>query len=339
MVRLRPNEEEPELLRRDHLDDLVRRRPSSFRSRHLLAADVDELIWHVERRLALEHLAGDGVAPVARPARGREVLAAWLDRHTEQRPLRGPFEVPRQLGPAAERAHAAGPAATRRPCDEVGSTADVDGLAVPVCREGRPDPAAVRADHGDREPCGRMLDVGNAAIDIADRCGLIEGRPDELVQLPGGIDVAHPVVAVRDDPELLEGLDEDSGEVAGVACMAVADRIRDVGERPAHLALDGIGCQEGLGVHRVEVVDSVEELGFDAGVAEGPRDDVEDHRAPEAPDVDRPGRRLAVVHDLRAADAGREVVGPVLGRMASRSSTSDLGGRLPTHRGGCQLPG
>jgi hypothetical protein len=34
------------------------------------------------------------------PGRG-EVLAAWLDRHPEQRPLRGPFEVPRQLRRAA----------------------------------------------------------------------------------------------------------------------------------------------------------------------------------------------------------------------------------------------
>ena len=146
VVRARAQEEEPELLGRDDLDDLVGGRAAPLGRRHLLAADVDELVRDVERRLALEHLAGDRVAPVARPAGRREVLAARLDRHAEQRPLGGPFEVPRQLRRAAERRHPAGPAAARRPGDEVRPAFDRDRLAVPVGREGRPDPAAVRAD-------------------------------------------------------------------------------------------------------------------------------------------------------------------------------------------------
>ena len=54
------------------------------------------------------------------------------------------------------------------------------------------------------------------------------------------------------------------GVVAGVRGVAVAGLVGDVGERPAHLALDRVGRQERLGVHRVEVVDAVEERRLDA---------------------------------------------------------------------------
>ena len=72
------------------------------------------------------------------------------------------------------------------------------------------------------------------------------------------------------------------GEVAGVARVAVAGRVGDVGQRPAHLALDGVGRQERLGVHRVEVVDAVEERRLDAVGAQGAGDDVEDDRPAQA---------------------------------------------------------
>ena len=48
-------------------------------------------------------------------------------------------------------------------------------------------------------------------------------------------------------------------------------------------------------------------------IAQGADDDVEDDRAAQAPDMDRPGRRLGVVDDLRAADPGRELVSPIHG--------------------------
>jgi hypothetical protein len=62
----------------------------------------------------------------------------------------------------------------------------------------------------------------------------------------------------------------DLGMVPGVGGMAVAGLVRDVGQRPAHLALDGVRGQERLGVHRVEVVDAVEQLVSDAPRAQCP---------------------------------------------------------------------
>ena len=61
------------------------------------------------------------------------------------------------------------------------------------------------------------------------------------------------------DAEAGEDVDEDLGVVAGVRRVAVGGLVRDVGQRPAHLVLDRVGRQEGLGVHRVHVVDAVEE--------------------------------------------------------------------------------
>ena len=279
MVRPRPEEEQPHLLRRDDVDDGVGRGPGPLRRGHLLPADVQELVRDVEWWLALEHLAGDRVAPVARPAGGREVLAAGFDRHAEQRPLRRPFEVPRQLRPAAERAHPAVPATAGRPLDEVEPAVDVDRLAVPVRRECRADLAAVRADDRDRQPRVGVLDVRDAPVDLADQRGPIEGRPDEAVHLPRRVDVAHPVVTVGSDPEAVEEVDEDLGVVPGVRRVAVVDLVRDVGQRRPHVALDGIGRQQRLGVHRIHVVDAVQVGRLDAAGAEGPGDDVQDDRA------------------------------------------------------------
>ena len=101
-------------------------------------------------------------------------------------------------------------------------------------------------------------------------------------------------------PSRREGVDEEPGEVPGVGRVAVAGRVRDLGQRPAHLALDGVGRQQRLGVHRVVVVDAVEELVVEAARAQGAADGVEDDGAAEAAEVDGPRRRLRVVDDLRA---------------------------------------
>ena len=115
--------------------------------------------------------------------------------------------------------------------------------------------------------------------------------------------------------------------VARVRGVAVAGLVGDVGQRPAHLALDRVGRQERLGVHRVEVVDAVQQRRLDAVGAQRAGDDVEDDRPAQAPDVDRPRWRLRVVDDLRAADPGREFVRPV---------HADLPGTLGDARRSCR---
>src|SRR6478736_5176152 len=69
--------------------------------------------------------------------------------------------------------------------------------------------------------------------------------------------------------------------------------------------------QERLCVHRVEIVDAVEERGLDTARTERAGDHVEDDGAAEAADVDGPGRRLRVVDDLRAIHARCELIRPV----------------------------
>ena len=94
--------------------------PRPLRRAHLAAADVEELVDEVQRRLAVEDLARDRVGAVAGAAARGEVLAVRLDGDAEQAPLRRPVDVERQLRPAAERRDLAGVAAAGRPADEVG---------------------------------------------------------------------------------------------------------------------------------------------------------------------------------------------------------------------------
>ena len=180
-----PHEQEPELLGRDDLDDRVRRGAASLGRRHLLAADVEELVGDVERRLAFEHFAGDRVRSIARTAGRREVLASRFDRDAEERPLSRPLEVPGELRRAAERADPTRRAAAAGPLDEVRPALEVDPLAVPGGDDGGADLAAGRADDPERVPVLGVLDVRHPAIDVAD-----ERRPDRA---PAGCrDPPHP---------------------------------------------------------------------------------------------------------------------------------------------------
>ena len=81
------------------------------------------------------------------------------------------------------------------------------------------------------------------------------------------------------DAEAREDVDEDPRVVPGVGRVAVGDLVGDVGERSAHLGRDGVGRQEGLRVHRVEVVDAVQERRLDPVRAQRADDRVEDDRA------------------------------------------------------------
>ena len=156
-----------------------------------------------------------------------------------------------------------------------------------------------------------MLDVGDPPVQVANDLGSIERRADVAVHRPGRVDVAHPVVAVRVDAEVGEEVDEDLGVVAGIRGVAVRHLVRDVRKRDAHVAIDGIRGQQGLGIHRIEVVDAVQECRLVTGGSQGPGDHVEDHRPAQAPDVDRPRGCLGVVDDLWPRDARGQLVRPV----------------------------
>ena len=69
--------------------------------------------------------------------------------------------------------------------------------------------------------------------------------------------------------------------------MAVAGLIGDVCERPAHLVLDRVGRQKRLGVHRVEIIDPVEQRRIDLVRTKSARDRIKDDGAAEAPDMHR----------------------------------------------------
>jgi len=142
LVRPWPQEQESQLRRRNHLDDLVGRRSAAFGCRHLASVDVQELVRYVARRFSLEDFPGNGIGPIARPAGGREVLAARLDRDGEQAPLCGPLQVQGQLGPPAEWRDLPGVAAAPRPRDEVGPAFVRDLQPVPARDDRRPDAPA-----------------------------------------------------------------------------------------------------------------------------------------------------------------------------------------------------
>ena len=178
-----------------------------------------------------------------------------------------------------------------------------------------PDPAAVLADDAQRVPRVGVLDVGDAPVDLADERRLVQRLADERIHVAGRVDVAHPVIAIGVDAQAGEDLDEDLGVVAGVRRVAVALLVGDVGQRTTHLGVDRVRRQEGLGIHRVHVVDAVEQGRLDAVHSQRPGDRVEDDGPAQAADVDGPGRRLRVVDDLRARvpDPLSEFVGPVQG--------------------------
>ncbi len=103
-----------------------------------------------------------------------------------------------------------------RPRHEVGPALVEHTIAVPIGDDRRADLAAVGADDADRVPCLRVLHVGDALVDLAHEARTIESRPDERIHVARRVVLAHPVVAVREDAETRERVDEGLGVVASV---------------------------------------------------------------------------------------------------------------------------
>ena len=77
--RLVAQEQEADELRGQQVGHLVGGGAAAARGAHLAAADIEELVGHVQGRFALEDLARDGVTAVPAAALRGEVLAAAFD--------------------------------------------------------------------------------------------------------------------------------------------------------------------------------------------------------------------------------------------------------------------
>ncbi len=130
--------------------------------------------------------------------------------------MRGPFQVPRQLGVPTERRYPAALTAAARPRDQRRPALEEDPVTVPLGDDRRPDLPAVGADHADGVPGVWMPDVRDTLVDVADERGAVEGGPDEWIHVARGVVLAHPVIAVRVDPQPREGVDERPRVVACV---------------------------------------------------------------------------------------------------------------------------
>ena len=107
--------------------------------------------------------------------------------------------------------------------------------------------------------------------------------------------------------------------------MAVAGLVGDVGERAAHLALDRVGRQERLGVHRVEVVDAVEERRLDARCARRARVMTSRMTGPRRlPTWTVPDGVFESLTTCGPLTRRRELVGPVHVRPGLASATAGL---------------
>ena len=177
LVRTRSQEEEAQLLGRDDLGDRVGRRADALGGRHLLAADVEELVRHVERRLTLEHLAGDRVAPVARATGRRQVLAArarWSRRSSDHwaahSRFHGSFAVPPNglIQPDVPQPCAQVTRSARHSKKTFSPSQSVTIVVPTLPQVGQTTP--------DRVPRLGMLDVGDAAVDLAHEGGPVEGQ-------------------------------------------------------------------------------------------------------------------------------------------------------------------
>ena len=170
-------------------------------------------------------------------------------------------------------------AAALRPRDHV-RLADVgDGRAVPIGRVSGPDLAALLANDLDRQPAARSLDMADSKVDVADPIGPVQGELDVRIHSTGRVQFADPV-ELGLDAERLEGPKEDlADEMAGVVGGAAALGRGHARERGAHVAIDRVGRQLGLGVHGVHVVDAVEERGRQPRAQQRAMDRVVEHDA------------------------------------------------------------
>ena len=158
-----------------------------------------------------------------------------------------------------------------------------DRPAVVVGRERRADPSAVLADHSDRQPAFGMVDVRDALVDRADRLGVAQDKIDLFVERPRPVQVAHPV-ELRCDPEAGEERDETSRVVIREVRPDGRIRARDHVERFSHVLGHPGPFLHRLRVHRVVVVDRVDESDVERVRLERAEERVTDDRSTKTGD-------------------------------------------------------
>jgi hypothetical protein len=126
----------------------------------------------------------------------------------------------------------------------------------------------------------------HGAVDVEDHVRVVEGASHVRVHRARRVLLAHPV-QLGVNAEVGEGLQEERREMARVVWMGTALRGRDVSQRDAHVLLDGIGRQQRLGVHRVEILYPVAELYLAAMPGDRPANGVMEHDAAQAAHMDR----------------------------------------------------
>src|SRR5437899_2741538 len=175
---MRPQHQEARDLRRVDRHDLLRLSADVLGGRHLLAAEVKELVLQAGRWLPSPDPAVDLVRALPRAPGGEEVLPTLLVGDAEVVPLRAPLLVPEELRAPFEGRDTAAVAAALRPLDVV--EAALVRHRRPVERSGDrgPDAPAVLADHRDRQPPLRMPHTGNTSMNRANRLRVTQHQVD-----------------------------------------------------------------------------------------------------------------------------------------------------------------
>ena len=279
--------------------------------RHLLTANVEELVHHVDWRLTVKDFARDRLAAIARSALCPKIFAAPFNGDPHQRPLRRPLHVERHLRLAAERCESPLMAAALRPLHVIRETAVANRFAVPVVGEGGADATTCLADRLDRQPTCRSLHIADAHIEVTNYLRLIEGGANKWIKLPGWVDLGEPVELWSNAEARKRWEEERPHKVARIVFGAAPLGCGNVCERNAHVALHRIGGEERLRIHCVHIFDAVTELHGDAAITQGASNGVVHHGSTQGANVHGPRWGLRIVDDLGPGDACGEFVCPI----------------------------
>jgi hypothetical protein len=145
-----------------------------------------------------------------------------------------------------------------------------------------------------------MIDVCDALVDLADRLGVPQHQVYLLVERARPVEVAHPM-ELGSDPEACEERDKAGRVIVGEVRSHGRIRARDRAEWLAHVLGHARALLHRLRVHRVVVVNRVDEAHVEAMRLERAEQRVADDRATKTRDRHRPRGGLRIAHHVRPA--------------------------------------